>query len=161
MPHDTPEITKKRDDSYRRTSGEHVARYLATDGVEGYDDNRHRAPTLLLTTIGRRSGREIVSPLYFAEHDGQYIIIASYAGSDTHPKWYLNLLDQPAVQVQIRGDRFAATARTASAEEKRSLWPLMGDAFPFYNDYLQATERDIPLVILERIAGTPPDAGER
>ena len=153
MPQDTSEIARKRDESYRRTSGEHVARYLATDGAEGYDDNRHRAPTLLLTTTGRRSGREVVSPLYFAEDGGRYVIIASYAGSDTHPKWYLNLVDEPQVTVQIRGDRFPATARTASTEEKRALWPLMGDAFPFYNDYLQATDRDIPLVILERTEG--------
>jgi len=56
------------------------------------------------------------------------------------------------VTVQIRGDRFPATARTADAEEKQALWPRMGDAFPFYNDYLQATDRDIPLVVLERNA---------
>ena len=153
MPQDTPEIARKRDESYRRTSGEHVARYLATDGAEGYDDNRNRAPTLLLTTVGRRSGREIVSPLYFAEDAGRYIIIASYAGSDTHPKWYLNLEAEPRVTVQIRADRFPASARTADAAEKQALWPLMGDAFPFYNDYLKATDRDIPLVILERAAG--------
>lgn len=152
MPQDTPEIAQRRDESYRRSSGEHVARYVATDGAEGYDDNRHKAPTLLLTTIGRRTGREIVSPLYFAEQDGRYIIIASYAGSDTHPKWYLNLEADPNVTVQIRGDRFPAIARTADAAEKEILWPLMGDAFPFYNDYLKATDRDIPLVILERTA---------
>lgn len=150
MPQDSPEIAQRRDESYRRSSGEHVARYLATDGAEGYDDNRHRAPTLLLTTTGRRSGQEVVSPLYFAEQDGRYIIIGSYAGSDTHPKWYLNLEANPAVTVQILGDRFPATARTANTAEKQALWPLMGDAFPFYNDYLGATDRDIPLVILDR-----------
>ena len=150
MPHDTPEIARQRDESYRRTSGEHVARYLATDGAEGYDDNRHGAPTLLLTTTGHITGREVVSPLYFAEDDGRYIVIGSYAGSDTHPKWYLNLVAEPNVHVQIRGERFAATARTASPTEKRTLWPLMAGAFPFYDAYLEATDRDIPLVVLER-----------
>lgn len=153
MPQDTPEIARRRDESYRRSSGEHVARYVATDGAEGYDDNRHKAPTLLLTTTGRRSGREIVSPLYFAEQDGRYIVIGSYAGSDSHPKWYLNLVADPSVTVQILGDRFPATARTADAAEKQALWPLMGDTFPFYNDYLGATDRDIPLVLLERVTG--------
>lgn len=151
MPQDTPEIARQRDESYRRTSGEHVARYLATDGAEGYDDNRHGAPTLLLTTIGRVTGREVVSPLYFAtDVDGRYVIIGSYAGSDTHPKWYLNLVAEPNVHLQIRGDRFPATARTADRDEKRALWPLMADAFPFYDAYLEATARDIPLVVLER-----------
>ena len=153
MPQDTPEIARRRDEAYRVRTAEHVTRYLATDGAEGYDDNSHKAPTLLLTTTGRRSGREIVSPLYFAEQGGNYIIIGSYAGSDTHPKWYLNLVADPSVTVQIRGDRFPAIARTADAAEKQALWPLMGDAFPFYNDYLQATDRDIPLVILERVEG--------
>ena len=152
MPRDTVEQAQERDARYRRTAGDHVARYLATDGAEGYDDNRHHAPTLLLTTTGHRSDREIVTPLYFAEHDGRYIIIASYAGSDTDPKWYTNLVAEPRVRVQIRGDRFAAKARSADAEEKRRLWPLMADRYPFYNDYLKETDRDIPLVVLERTA---------
>ena len=153
MPQDTPEQAQERDTRYRRTAGDHVARYLATDGAEGYDDNRNHAPTLLLTTTGHRSGREIVTPLYFAEDDGRYIIIASYAGSDTDPKWYTNLVAEPRVQVQIKGDRFPARARSADAAEKRRLWPLMADRYPFYNDYVTATERDIPVVVLERVEG--------
>lgn len=147
---DSPEQAKARDEAYRSRTADHVARYLASDGANGFDDNRHKAPTLLLTTIGLRSGREIVTPLYFGEHDGAIVIIGSYAGSDSHPKWYLNLQDHPDVQVQVKADKYAVTARTAGVEEKAALWPIMADAYPFYNDYVLATERDIPLVILER-----------
>jgi deazaflavin-dependent oxidoreductase (nitroreductase family) len=150
MARDTVEQARERDERYRRSSAEHIARYIATDGAEGYDDNSNKAPTLLLTTIGRRSGREIVSPLYFAEDDGRYVIIASYAGSDAHPKWYLNLEANPSVTVQIKGDRFPATARTAEGEEQERLWRLMADQYSFYDGYREATDRNIPVVVLER-----------
>lgn len=150
MPRDTPTDLRERDERYRARTRDHVARYLATDGADGYDDNSLKAPTLLLTTTGRRSGQPYTTPLNFAEHAGAWLLIGSYAGSDTHPKWYLNLVANPAVEVQIKGDRFPATARTADPDEKERLWPVMASRMPFYDEYRQATDRDIPLVILER-----------
>lgn len=144
-----PRDAKAVDDAFRQRSGAHVARYIATDGAEGYDDNSHKAPTLLLTTMGQRTGRSYTAPLYFAEVEGRYIVIASKGGSDTDPQWYRNLVARPEVEVQIRGDRFRATARTATPEEKARLWPLMAERMPFYDSYQQRAQRDIPLVILE------------
>lgn len=138
-----------RDEAFRKRSGEHVARYIASDGAEGYDDNRYKAPVLLLSTTGRRSGKAHTAPLYFAEDDGRYIVIASKGGDDRDPAWYLNLVAKPAVRLQIRDQEFAATARTANADEKARLWPFLADAMPFYNTYRQKAKRDIPLVILE------------
>lgn len=152
MRNETTHQAAERDARYRTTSGNHVARYLATDGADGFDNNAHHAPTLLLTTTGRRSGKEIVTPLYYGEDAGRYIIIASYEGADAHPKWYLNIETDPNIRVQIRAEKFAATARTADAAENAQLWPILADAYPFYNDYRKATNRDIPLVILERVA---------
>ena len=143
---------KARDDAFRTRSGSHVARYIATNGEEGYDDNSHKAPTLLLTTTGRRSGKPHTAPLYFAEDNGWYIVIASKGGSDRDPQWYLNLVAHPEVGVQIRDKTFQATARTADAEEKERLWSIMGDTYPFYNDYRQVTDRDIPLIVLEPVS---------
>jgi deazaflavin-dependent oxidoreductase (nitroreductase family) len=147
---DTPEQARARDERYRIRARDHVARYLATDGKEGYDDNSLGARNLLLTTTGRRSGREYTTALNFAETDGRYVVIASYEGSDSHPKWYLNLEANPLVTVQIRDDRFQAGARTADAEEKKRLWPLLADRLSYFNDYQASTERDIPLIVLER-----------
>ncbi len=153
MPRETPEEARARDAAYRVRTKDHVARYLASDGADGYDDNRLKAPTLLLTTTGRRSGQPYTTPLNFAEHEGTYLLIGSYAGSDTHPKWYLNLVTNPDVTVQIKGDRFLATARTADSDEKERLWPVMASKMPFYDDYRLATDRDIPLIVLERASG--------
>jgi len=154
MPRDTPKELRERDGRYRVRTKDHVARYLASDGADGYDDNSLKAPTLLLTTIGRRSGQSYTTPLNFAEHEGAYLLIGSYAGSDSHPKWYLNLVANPDVMVQIRADLFAATARTADPEEKERLWPVMAKRMPFYDEYRRATDRDIPLIVLERTGTT-------
>jgi deazaflavin-dependent oxidoreductase (nitroreductase family) len=100
---------------FRMRSGNHVARYIATDGKQGYVDNSHKAPTLLLATTGRRMGRAYIAPLSFAEDGGRYITIAPKGGSDHDPQWYLNLVADPEVNVQIRDETFRANARTADA----------------------------------------------
>jgi deazaflavin-dependent oxidoreductase (nitroreductase family) len=66
-----------------------------------------------------------------------------------HPAWYLNLTEHPEAQVQVGADRFTATARTASPEEKPRLWPLMTSIWPAYEGYQRKTRRDIPVVILD------------
>jgi len=128
---------------------EHVDRYRATDGAEGY---RWRKDTtiLLLTTKGRTSGREYTHPLIYREHNGDYLIVASKGGADEPPSWYRNLEADPDVTVQIRGDVFAARARTATAAEKPVMWRAMTEVWPDYDDYQTKTSREIPVVVLER-----------
>ena len=128
---------------------EHVERYLATDGEEGY---RWRKDTtiLLLFTQGRKSGAEYIHPLIFREVDGAYVIVASKGGSDEAPEWYRNLEAEPDVEVQVRGDRFAARARTARGEDRQRLWKLMTEVWPDYDDYQTKTDREIPVVVLAR-----------
>jgi len=108
------------------------------------------ATNLLLTTTGRMSGTERTTPLNYAESDAGYVIIASYEGSDTHPKWYLNIQADPHVTVQILGERFPAVAREVFGDEKARLWPLLADRLPYFNEYQASTERTIPLLVLER-----------
>jgi deazaflavin-dependent oxidoreductase (nitroreductase family) len=129
---------------------EHLQKYVATDGADGFLWNG--APTLLLTTKGRRSGKARRTPLIFAESAGRYLVIASKGGSPEHPDWYRNLAAEPRVQVQINGDRFEARARTATAEEKPPLWALMSEKWPHYDSYQAKTDREIPLVVLERVS---------
>ncbi|HEY9524581.1 MAG TPA: nitroreductase family deazaflavin-dependent oxidoreductase [Thermopolyspora sp.] len=130
---------------------EHVRRYLETNGQEGHD-YWQGTTALLLTTTGRRSGREYTNPLIYREHDGDYIVVASKAGAPVHPDWYLNLVANPEVTVQVRGDRFKARARTASPEERRELWAVMTRTWPDYDEYQKKTDREIPVVVLERIS---------
>ena len=128
---------------------EHVRRYLETDGEVGYRW-RNGAPILILTTTGRRSGEERVKPLIFGEDDGRYAVVASKGGAKHHPDWYLNLQADPDVHVQVKADRFAARARTAEGEERVRLWERMAEIWPAYDDYRQKTDREIPVVVLER-----------
>lgn len=127
---------------------EHIRKYRETNGEEGYI--WQGVPTLLLTTIGRRSGVPRTTALIVGRDGDRYLIVASQGGADAQPQWYLNLLEHPEVQLQVRADRFAARARTASPEEKARLWPIMAGIWPAYDDYQRKTSRDIPLVILER-----------
>src|SRR5687767_4931721 len=84
---------------------EHVAAYLATDGEVGHDW-RNGSSTLILTTKGRRSGEERLNALIYGMHGDDPVIVASRGGTPQHPGWYLNLRENPEVQVQIRGERF-------------------------------------------------------
>jgi deazaflavin-dependent oxidoreductase (nitroreductase family) len=129
---------------------EHVDRYRATDGEDGYRWRRN-TEILLLTTRGRKSGSERTNALIFREVDGNYVIVASKGGTPQHPGWYLNLRDEPQVGVQVKGDRFTARARVAVGEERERLWRLMTEVWPDYDDYQTRTDREIPIVVLERI----------
>lgn len=128
---------------------EHVERYEATDGEEGYEW-RNGTTILLLHTKGRRSGRDYTHPLIFREHDGAYVVVASKGGAPEAPEWFLNLEQEPDVTVQIKGERFAARARVATPEEKPDLWKLMAEVWPDYDQYQEKTDREIPVVVLER-----------
>jgi len=129
---------------------EHVERYQATDGEEGHE--WRGTQTLLLTTTGRRSGEPRTTPLIYAPAgENAYTVIASKGGSDTPPAWYLNLSEDPEVEVQIMGDSFRAHARTAGPDEKPAMWETMVAEWPDYDAYQGNTTREIPVVVLERL----------
>jgi deazaflavin-dependent oxidoreductase (nitroreductase family) len=127
---------------------DHIDRYRASGGADGHI--WQGVPTLLLTTMGRQSGEPVTTPLVYGRSGDSYLVVASRGGSEIHPHWYLNLRANPVVDLQVAADRFTATARTATPQEKASLWPIMTGIWPRYDEYQQSTGRDIPLVILER-----------
>ena len=126
----------------------HVRIYRLTGGR--FVGRVGKAPILLLTTTGRRSGEPRTSPLLYLRDGERIAIVASFGGHPRHPVWYLNLTANPAVQVQVRSDRFAATARTATPEERERLWPQLVAMYGSYAGYQRKTEREIPVVLLER-----------
>ncbi len=128
---------------------QHVDRYRETGGREGHAW-RNGSSTLLLTTIGRRSGEPRTSPLIYGKHGDDYLVVASKGGSDEPPAWYVNLEANPEVEVQVWDDVFKAHARTASPEEREELWPIMTREWPDYDNYQRRTSREIPIVVLER-----------
>ena len=86
--------------------------------------------------------------MIFGRHGGDYLVVASQGGAPTHPNWYLNLLDKPEAEIQVRADRMRVIARTATSDEKPGLWKVMTDTWPNYDVYQSRTDREIPLVIL-------------
>jgi deazaflavin-dependent oxidoreductase (nitroreductase family) len=130
---------------------EHVAKYRETDGDVGYEWNG--ATCLLLTTTGRSSGEPRTVPLIFAADGDRAIVVASKGGAPEHPYWYRNVSANPAVEVQIKGDRFSATARTVEGEERERCWALATAQWPNYDQYMKRTTRVIPVVVLERNGG--------
>jgi deazaflavin-dependent oxidoreductase (nitroreductase family) len=128
----------------------HVARYLETDGEDGYHW-RNDTTILVLFTKGRKTGEQRTHALIFRPFGDAYTVVASKGGSDQPPAWFLNLQADPDVEVQIKGERFAARARVADAEEKPAMWASMVEAWPDYNGYQKSTSREIPIVVLERV----------
>ena len=129
---------------------EHVDRYRATDGEEGHIW-REGSTILLLTTTGRRTGNESTTPLIYQLDGDNPVIVASKGGFPEHPGWYENLAKTPEVGVQIKGDTFRARARVAEGEERERLWRLMNEMWAHYEEYAEKTDREIPVVVLERV----------
>jgi deazaflavin-dependent oxidoreductase (nitroreductase family) len=125
----------------------HLALYRATQGRVGGRLGALRI--LLLTTRGRKSGRERTAPLVFFEDDARLVIVASNGGSPRDPSWWQNLRASPEATVQIGADVRPMRARLASDDERARLWPRILRENPAYASYEKKTTRVIPLVLLE------------
>jgi deazaflavin-dependent oxidoreductase (nitroreductase family) len=134
---------------YSLLGDDHVRRYRETDGEEGHLWNG--APSLLLTTTGRRSGEARTAPLIFARDGDDYLVVASVGGMPKHPAWYLNLRADPHAHIQVRGEHLDVVARTASDDEKPRLWAIVNETWPNYDMYQTRTDRVIPVVVLTPI----------
>jgi deazaflavin-dependent oxidoreductase (nitroreductase family) len=128
---------------------DHVRRYEETDGEVGFLWNG--ATCLVLATTGRTTGRIRKQALICGFDGDDCVVVASHGGAPTHPDWYRNLVADPNVHVQVRGDRFPAIARTAEGEERDRLWEVMTAVWPNYDVYTTRTTRTIPVVVLERV----------
>ncbi|ONI90436.1 nitroreductase [Saccharothrix sp. ALI-22-I] len=128
---------------------EHIQKYIESDGTEGHEW-RPGVFTLLLTTTGRKSGQPRRTALIYQPYGDAYVVVASYGGSPEHPAWYRNLAANNSAEVQVDSDVFTAKARTASGDEWAELWRLMVEVWPDYDNYAKKTDREIPVVVLER-----------
>jgi proline iminopeptidase len=129
---------------------EHVRRYRETGGAVGHIW-REGSTILLLTTTGRKSGEKRTIPLIYAQDGDRYVIIASKGGAPDNPGWYLNLDKNPEVELQVKDEVFPARARTVTGEERERLWRKANEVWRYYDDYAKKTDRQIPVVVLERI----------
>ena len=121
--------------------------YRATGGRVG--GKIGGVPILLLTTTGRKSGAARTAPLMYLGDGDRFVVVASNAGDDHHPGWWLDLQRHPEAEVQVGSDRRRVRARRASVEEQRALWPRLVAMYPAYDVYTTRTAREIPVVLLE------------
>jgi F420H(2)-dependent quinone reductase len=125
--------------------------YRMTGGKVG--NTLKGAPILLLTTTGRKSGKPRTMPLLYLRDEDRLVVVASSGGSPGHPAWFLNLRDDPDVEIEIGREREHRRARVATVEERERLWPRVVELYGSYADYQSKTTREIPLVILESSEG--------
>ena len=110
------------------------------------------ANLLLLHTKGAKSGLERINPMmYFVDGD-RYVVIASKSGADTHPDWYINLLANPELHVELGTEQFPAIASVPSEPERTKLYEKMESISSGFTEYKHKTSRTIPVVILTRKA---------
>ncbi|HUK45493.1 MAG TPA: nitroreductase family deazaflavin-dependent oxidoreductase [Gaiellaceae bacterium] len=130
----------------RTASGVHTVVYRASGGrVAGEAGN---LPVLLLTTTGRKTGKQRTTPLLFIRDGDDLVVVASNGGMDWFPAWWLNVQQHPAAVIEIGRERRDVTARKADPERRARLWPEFTGPYPDYLKYEARTTREIPLVIL-------------
>ena len=133
----------------RRLMGAHTLAYRATRGLVGHHIPGI-GPMLLLDHVGAKSGVRRTSPLLYLRDGDDLVVVASKGGFPKHPAWLHNLKANPDTVVQVGSERRQVHARVATAAERPRLWDAAVAVYPTYADYQRRTEREIPLVVLER-----------
>ena len=105
---------------------------------------------LILTTTGRKSGRKHTVPMVFTRDGERLLVYASKAGAPTHPDWYLNLVADPHVVIEVGQDRYDAIATPLEGEERDREFAAQAARDPVFADYAKKTDRVIPVVALTR-----------
>lgn len=125
-----------------------VEAYLANPAGRATGAGPSGLPTLLLTTVGRKSGAKRTVALVFLQHGEDMVVVGSLAGYDRHPAWCLNVRANPGCWVQLDDRKMSAVARYASDEERKELWPKLDALFPVWAHFQKQTDRQFPIVIL-------------
>jgi F420H(2)-dependent quinone reductase len=112
-------------------------------------------PVLLLTTVGRKTGKTRVNPVVYLRDGDNYVIIAANAGAKRNPGWFANLKANPQTTIEVDDKTLTVNAHKAGKEEKGRLWPRLVEQAPFFEDYRKKTTRDIPMIILKPLNGQP------
>jgi F420H(2)-dependent quinone reductase len=109
----------------------------------------NRAPVLLLTTTGRKSGQQRTAPVVYLADGKNLVVIGSNAGHSRTPAWSLNLKANPDADVEVGRERRPVRARVAEAEERATLWRKHNEQYSGFDEYEARSDRDIALFVLE------------
>jgi len=119
--------------------------YRISNGAIGHQQASFRI--LLLSTIGRKSGLVRTHSLLYVRVDEGLVVVASNGGNDQHPQWYLNLLKNPHVQIQVGRKRFDVFAQVEESTKREVLWKKLQREWPYYNRYQEGTSRIFPIIL--------------
>lgn len=122
----------------------HTRRYIESGGEDGHEWNG--ATTLVLTTLGRKSRKLRHNALIYVEDGGRYYLVASFGGHPQHPAWYLNLVDEPDVRIQVKDRVMDAEARTLEGDRREAILAKATEMWPDYAEYQTKTDRLFPVV---------------
>lgn len=136
-----------RDPAIIRMAGLDHARRYAASGGQG-EDATQGGPTILLTTIGRKSGKEVTTAVNYLARDDDIIVVGSLAGLSMHPHWALNLDKTPHGRVQLHERRWSVNARKVTGEERAKLWPTLVEHFPLWGHFQKYSDREFSVFIL-------------
>jgi deazaflavin-dependent oxidoreductase (nitroreductase family) len=145
------EYLKGQTSSLERIRGDakaDVDAYLADPDGRSTGAGASGLPTLLLTSIGRKSGEKRTAPLVFLQNGEDMVIVGSLAGYDHHPAWVLNIRANPKCSVQLDRRKMTAVAREASEKERKDLWPRLVALLPLWDHFQKQTDRPFAIVIL-------------
>jgi len=137
----------------RRLVGGHTVVYRASHGLIGHHVPG-APPMLLLDHVGAKSGKVRTTPLAYLSDGDDVVLVASKGGHPRSPGWFHNLVANPETTIQVGSERRAVRARVATSTERERLWPKVVELYSGYRGYQERTDREIPLVILERRGGT-------
>lgn len=135
-------------DRIRSDAKAHVETYLATNGREGYQQELAPLPCLLITTIGHKSGKQVITALNFVLRGEKYIVVGSLAGKGDDPAWAKNLKKTPQAWVQVKDKKWEAHVQLLTPEERAEIWPELVRVMPLWEVFQQRTDRLFPVFVL-------------
>jgi len=110
-----------------------------------------KVPVLLLTTTGRKTGKQRTLPLNYIRDGSAYVVTASAGGADKHPGWFFNIRSNPQATIKVKDKQIKVTAEIAGPDKKPELWARLVEVAPNYAGYQKRTSREIPMVILHPV----------
>jgi deazaflavin-dependent oxidoreductase (nitroreductase family) len=128
---------------YKLTGGKVGAKWRVGAGF------KDPVPVILLTTIGRKSGKPRTVPLLYLRDGPNVVVVASQGGMASNPAWYLNVVANPDVSIQEGKKTSVMRAREADDAERARLWPKLVEVYADFDQYQEWTDRKIPVIICE------------
>jgi deazaflavin-dependent oxidoreductase (nitroreductase family) len=131
---------------FKDTNRRVIAQFRAGGAIDGM----HRDRLVLLTTVGVRTGQRHTTPVMFHRDGNRLLVVASNVGAPKHPDWYLNLAANRRVTVEVGDETYDAVAAATDGDERKQLWAMLKENYPFFAEHEAKTDRTIPVVALTR-----------